>query len=171
MIMSRDLAKWERLTAADICGVDRLAQEIHADFPERMDVFAEKIRLFPEGCWKRVRQGRIIGYGIAHPWELFCIPPLDQFLNHLPTKADCFYIHDVALLPDARGEGAADQYVKIIREAARKSQISKLALVSVYGTDIFWKKMGFQIFSADAIFGKLSAYGETAKYMISDLDR
>ncbi len=61
-------------------------QEIHVDFPERMDVFAEKIRLFPEGCWKRVRKDQIVGYGIAHPWQLFSIPPLDQFLNNLPAR-------------------------------------------------------------------------------------
>ena len=168
--MKQGLAKWERLAAADICRVDRLAHEIHADFPERMEVFAEKIRLFPEGCWKRVRQGQMVGYGIAHPWELFSIPPLDQFLDNLPIAADCLYIHDVVLHPDARGEGAADQYVEIIKEAARKIQVSKLALVSVYGTDIFWKRMGFRIFDADAVFRKLGTYGEAAKYMISELD-
>jgi len=97
--MAESDIKWVRLLESDISEVDRIASHIHPTLPERPDVFAEKVRLFSEGCFKLLFEGRMAGYAISHPWKLYSVPPLDTFLQILPNDADCIYVHDVAVLP------------------------------------------------------------------------
>jgi N-acetylglutamate synthase-like GNAT family acetyltransferase len=111
----------------------------------------------------------VVGYGISHPWKLFSIPPLDEFLGAIPEDADCIYIHDVAVLPDARGHQAAAHYLKLIRNIAAGLSIAKLACVSVYGTDVLWSRYGFKAAICESMTSKLRTYGDSAKYMIADV--
>jgi len=160
---------WMPIQDQDLADIDRLATDVHPGLRERPEVFAEKIRLFPEGCRKLVIDGRISGYGIAHPWQLYEIPKLDAFLEILPSSPGCLYIHDVAAHPSARGMNASGFFLEASRVTARSKGIRKLACVSVYGTDEFWSRSGFRIFASDEISGKLKSYGDTAKYMIADV--
>ncbi len=50
-------------------------------FRSGLQVFAEKLSLFPSGCHVLVRHEKVIGYGLSHPWILNSIPPLDSFLK------------------------------------------------------------------------------------------
>jgi hypothetical protein len=155
----------------DLPIVDDIANTIHIGLPERTEVFAEKIRLFPRGCLKFVYNNRIAGYGISHPWKRFCIPALDSFLVRFPDNPDCLYVHDVAILPEARGHLAAAHYVSLMKGVARELLLPTLACVSVYGTDVLWKRFGFEEICSEAITAKLATYGETAKYMVATAAR
>jgi GNAT superfamily N-acetyltransferase len=162
---------WRRATSSDLPDIMTIAARIHPDLPERMEVYAEKLRLFPDGCRVLTANEEIVGYGIAHPWVLQRIPPLDAFLGQLPADADCLYVHDVAVLPDFRGGGTADAYIATIAALARSARINALALVSVYGTHVLWRRLGFRVAAPDAgLRARLRTYGETAKYMTCDLD-
>jgi N-acetylglutamate synthase-like GNAT family acetyltransferase len=94
------------------------------------------------------------------------IPPLDEFLKALPEHAECLYLHDIVILPKARGGGAAARYVEYIKNLAAGMGIKSLALVSVYGTDVMWSRFGFQAIHSPDLSAKLASYGGTAKYMI-----
>ena len=157
---------WHPVLSFDIDTINRIGDLVHADLPERREVFAEKTALFPGGCRKLVDGARIVGYGIAHPWILFSIPPLDTFLGSLPQNPQCLYIHDVVVLPEARGGRAAARYVDYIKNLAMAMNIGSLALVSVYGTDVLWSRFGFQVVHNPELNGKLASYGTTAKYMV-----
>lgn len=161
---------WRPLFPENIGRVSEIADEIHADLPERQEVLEEKIRLYPSGCWKRLSpSGKIVGYGIAHAWTLHIIPPLDAFLGALPQSPDCLYVHDVALLPEARGRNAGLDYMNILKKAAAQSGILNLACVSVYGADRLWSRMGFQCVNGKSINEKIAGYGSSAKYMIANI--
>ena|SRR3989338_1773066 len=160
---------WTPLLESDIGVVDKIAREIHPTLPERREVFAEKVRLFPQGCFKLLFEGRMMGYAFSHPWLLYSIPQLNDFLHTLPQKPDCIYIHDVAVLPAARGHNAAGLFVAQISKVAQAMQIQHLACVSVYGTDALWARFGFHTVSSHGIDPKLVSYGESAKYMIADV--
>jgi len=160
---------WTPLTLADMAAVERIAREIHPTLPERMEVFSEKQLLFPEGCFKFLFEGKMKGYAIAHPWKLYSIPPLDEFLGELPLDVDCIYLHDVAVLSDARGHKAAEFFVEKITAVALERGIKHLSCVSVYGTDVLWSRFGFKNATFDGAEGKMEGYGESAKYMIADL--
>lgn len=160
---------WRSAHASDLPAIGAIAARIHPDLPECLEVLAEEMRLYPEGCRVLVADGAIAGYGLAHPWKLHRIPPLDGFLERLPDDADCLYVHDVAVLPDFRG-GVLRTYVADIEELARASHIATLALVSVYATRPLWERLGFRPVTADAeLRAKLASYGESATYMLHDL--
>ncbi|NTU74261.1 GNAT family N-acetyltransferase [Candidatus Roizmanbacteria bacterium] len=164
-----DKLEWLPFQASDLEDVNKIADRIHTSLPERPEVFEEKVMLFPQGCRKLVLNHKIVGYGITHPWVLYSIPPLDDFLRALPEPPQCLYIHDVVVLPEARGHRAAELYVDYIKLLAKKMAISSLALVSVYGTDVLWCRYGFQVSKDSIIANKLASYGESAKYMVCNL--
>ena len=162
---------WRRAHTEDLDAISAIAARIHPGLPERPEVLSEKMRLCPDGCRVLAAGNDIAGYGLAHPWMLHRIPPLDGFLVRLPEAADCLYVHDVAVLPDSRG-GVARAYVAEIEQFARSSGISTLALVSVYNTRVFWERLGFHAIAADAVLrDKLAAYGASATYMLRELGR
>lgn len=164
------IPNWVPLLEGDIDEVDRIARIIHETLPERKEVFAEKRDLFPQGCYQCVFDGQMIGYAIAHPWNVFSIPPLDEFLYTLPHNPDCIYIHDVVVLPEARGHHAAERFIAQISQVAREMRIKKLACVSVYGTDVLWSRFGFRAVTSLDMETKIASYGESAKYMVADVE-
>ncbi|RQH15630.1 GNAT family N-acetyltransferase [Bradyrhizobium sp. RP6] len=160
---------WRPAHPSDLPAIGAIAARIHPDLPESPEVFAEKMRLYPDGCRVLVAGDEIAGYGLAHPWKQHQIPPLDGFLERLPADADCLYLHDIAVLPDRRG-GVARAFMTAIAELARASGIATLALVSVYTTRPLWERLGFRPVAADAALrAKLACYGEGATYMLRDL--
>ncbi|MDA9501054.1 GNAT family N-acetyltransferase [Bradyrhizobium sp. CCBAU 11357] len=160
---------WRPARASDLAAICAIAAHIHPALPERAEVLAEKMWLCPDGCGVLDTDDDIVGYGLAHPWMRYRIPPLDGFLQELPDGADCLYIHDVAVLSEFRG-GVVRAYVADIEKLARASGIATLALVSVYGTRPLWERMGFRAVTADAeLRAKLASYGDGATYMLRDL--
>jgi GNAT superfamily N-acetyltransferase len=160
---------WRQATAADLPIIDEIGNGIHLSLPERPEVFAEKLRLFRPGCRVLFLSGEVVGYGMSHPWRLNSIPPLDTFLETLPTDPDCIFIHDVVVLPRARGHSAAERFVEIVAAVARERGIPALALVSVYNTHPLWMKCGFEVREREDLAQKLESYGETARYMVRSL--
>jgi len=160
---------WRPASAIDLDIIEQIARAVHPDLPERREVFAEKLSLFPDGCLALARREEVMGYGLAHCWAFGSVPPLDAFLEKAPDRADCLYIHDVALLPEARGIGSGGHYVRLMVECARKIGVDFLALVSVYNNQPFWAKRGFEVVSAPELSAKLRGYGPTARYMTRKL--
>jgi GNAT superfamily N-acetyltransferase len=157
---------WEALHPTEVAAVYLIAQRVHLELPERIEVFAERIRLFPEGCRKIVHAGRIAGYGLAHPWMFDAPPSLDAFLGKLPIQPDCLHLHDAVVLPGLRGHGAGSAYIEEMAAVARAHDFARLTLVSVYGTNRLWARCGFTVRHAPALTAKLAVYGPSAHYMV-----
>jgi ribosomal protein S18 acetylase RimI-like enzyme len=153
----------------DLAAIDAIGAELHPLLSERPEVFAEKLRLFPQGSMALVDAAGIAGYGLCHPWRLNDIPPLDSFLVALPRDADCMFIHDVAVLPRARGRRAADAYVEHVCKLARERGLGSLALASVNRTGPLWESFGFMIGGQASLAEKLKSYGDGAIYMVRKL--
>jgi ribosomal protein S18 acetylase RimI-like enzyme len=160
---------WRLATARDLVEIHRIGNAIHADLPESPEVFEEKLRLFPQGCFVLTEHARIVGYSFCHPWRLRSIPPLNQLLIRLPAPPDAMLIHDVAVLPEARGRGSTAVLVGLIETLAKRLGISDLALVSVYNTRAFWARFGFEEIADSKLADKLASYGATARYMVRGL--
>lgn len=154
---------------ADLDTVMAIQDVVHVLLPERREVFADKMRLFGEGCLVLAGPDRPLGYAIAHPWRIGEAPPLDTVLGALPEAPDCLFIHDVALLPEARGRGAAAALVRRMAGLARDLDLGRLALVSVYGTVPIWEACGFEVRSGMLSPGKLVSYGASARYMTAEI--
>ncbi len=160
---------WQPLRPADAAAVRALADSAHPGLPERTDVFAERIALFPDGCRKLVHAGALAAYGIAHPWLLDSPPPLDALLGALPAAADCLHLHDIVIAPALRGTGAAGRYVEEMAAVARVHGLPLLALVSVYGTNRLWRRFGFVERATPELAAKLAGYGASARYLVRPL--
>src|SRR5271170_3620943 len=146
------------MTMLDLAGVQRIAAAVHAEFPERGTVFAERLALFPAGCL--FADG---GYVVAHPARQGEPPALDTLLGALPAGADALHVHDIALLPARQGRGFGAAAVRLLLEVAARHGLPDLSLVAVHGTAPYWARFGFRDAPASAA---LASYGAGARYMV-----
>lgn len=162
---------WRPMRTADLPGVMALAAVVHPGFPEREAVFAERLRLFPDGCC--VHGGtEFDGYLVSHPWRAADPPALDTMLGQLPATAAVYYIHDLALHPALRGKGVAGAILRGLGPA--RAGLDGAELVAVNGSVPFWRHFGFEVANPPGMAAKLAAYGAHAHFMraprLSDLD-
>lgn len=145
---------WRPMHPADIPGVARVSDQVHGDFTEQAAVYAERQSLYPAGCRVLAAGEDVRGYLIAHPWRAdLPAPPLDTLVGALPGDPDILYLHDLALLPAARGSGAGSAAVAIALAVARAAQMPAIALVAVNGADRFWAARGFYEHGPAAPYG------------------
>ncbi|MXO66689.1 GNAT family N-acetyltransferase [Altericroceibacterium endophyticum] len=156
---------WRPMTQGDLPQVSALADAIHEDYPERPEIFAEKLSLYPEGCFVLASGEKCEGYFISHPWQRASPPALDTLLGALPAQAELFYIHDLAISPAARGSGAASRILKQIEEYAISQHLALCGLVAVGNATSFWKAQGFEPQESPSLNAKLATYGGQAVYM------
>lgn len=158
------MASWRAMTADDIPQVVHVADQIHPDLPEGDFVFAERVRLFPEGCLVLARGSRVLGYAVSHPIRYAQPPALGSLLGEIPADADQYYIHDVAILPELRGQGQAGKGIRKLLDVG--DRFASTCLVSVYGTGPFWRRVGFREEEVDdGLREKLRKYGDDAVFM------
>lgn len=162
---------WRSMTPQDLNLVKDLADRIHVNHPEDMEVFAERLRLYPQGCLALVDGGRIAGYALSHPWRMADPPPLNSSLGEIPERAGTYYIHDVALLPEVRGKGYAAQAGHLLAERARAAGLDTMSLVAVNNSQRFWERLGFRGASDSRLDAKLLSYGSDAVWMMRDLTK
>jgi GNAT superfamily N-acetyltransferase len=155
---------WRQMMNADLPTVEAIADVVHPDYPEAPEVFANRLALFPQGCFMAVEDGKALGYCIAHPGKLGVPPPLDTLMKALPADADCLYLHDLALLPESRGRRLGAALVARLEQVARATGFTRIALTAVNNSDGFWESVGFQPVPCDA----LASYGE-ATYRVKVL--
>ncbi|MDX6749630.1 GNAT family N-acetyltransferase [Geminicoccaceae bacterium 1502E] len=160
-------ARWRAMRTEDLAAVEQIALVVHPDYPEDIAIPRERLALFPRGC--RVAQneaGEVIGYAVAHPGLQGTPPPLDALLGTLPPAPDCLYLHDVALLPAARGARLGAALVAELHELARDHRLPLLALVAVGNAAPYWQRQGFATLHPEpALAAKLASYGDGAAYM------
>jgi ribosomal protein S18 acetylase RimI-like enzyme len=155
--------RWRAMAAADLDGVVTVAAVAFPDHPEGRACFAERLALAPDSCWVLAEGERVAGYLIAYPWPLGEIPPLDTLLGGLPEAPGAWYLHDLALLPEARGQGYAAAGLSLLFAAAH----APIALVSVNDYAAFWVGHGFVAQPS----AKLKSYGPHARYMVRSVTK
>lgn len=154
------------MTASDLDAVVAIAAEVHPDFPEEVAIFAERLTLFGDGCRVLDTGDGIAAYLLSHPWRALEAPPLNAPLGALPRIPGTFYIHDLALLPQARGTGAAVQVVADALGLARRLGLPSLSLVAVNASAGFWGKQDFSVVADPRLEAKLASYGSDARFMM-----
>jgi GNAT superfamily N-acetyltransferase len=141
---------WREANASDLAEIGRLARQLHPGYPERPETFAEKRRLSPSTHFVVSRGGtELAGYACAFPWSARDIPPLDTLLEELPAAPEVLYIHDVALLAEARGKRLTEVLLAKLVAAAASHGLQALALTAVGGAERVWRRHGFLPESAD----------------------
>jgi ribosomal protein S18 acetylase RimI-like enzyme len=117
--------------------------------------------------WGEVKEvGRPIGYIVSHPWTYGAPPALNSLLGTLPEPPTTYYIHDIALLPEARGTGAANIIVAQLTALAESLSLLNLSLIAVNDSVAFWQRHGFVLTAIPALDAKLRSYDEAARFMV-----
>jgi len=141
--------------STDYAEVNALGNAHHlAEHYESDESFESKMRGYPDGCFVAELDG-IVGYLISFPYTLGKLCPLNELYSPV-QKPDCYYIHDVCVLPDFRGMGVAKQ----LAAKALEGDWAVVGLVAVAGAGGFWRKLGFREFAV------IEYYGRRAEYML-----
>lgn len=161
---------WRAMTSDDLAAVCAVADRVHVDYPEDFAVFAERLALYPQGCFVLAPDGgEIAGYMISHPWHINAPPSLNVSLGGIPTGALTYYIHDIALLPAGRGTGAASRIVLRLIKHADEAGFGTMSLIAINASQAFWGKHGFRVVDDPALTAKLASYDAQARYMVRDM--
>ena len=163
--MARSTSFWRPMTRDDLAAVLAIADQVHADFPEDLAVFAERQRLYSAGAYILESQGEVRGYLLSHPWHSGDPPALNSLLGSLPELADTFYIHDLALLPSERGTGMAGTIIQQIAAHAKEQGFATISLVAVNDSNSFWQRFGFSADETPEGLWRARSYGEGARLM------
>lgn len=170
MVSGSQILRWRPMKVSDLASVSAMANIIHTDFYEADAVYQERLRLYPNGCYVlQSNEGSLIGYAITHPWLLYTMPALNSLLDQLPNDATTYYLHDIALLLQSRGSGAAREIVSILADHAQESGFATMSLVAVNGSTAFWQKQGFEPDNRPELETKLRTYSDDARFMVRRL--
>jgi GNAT superfamily N-acetyltransferase len=110
---------------------------------EAEEVFASRRKIFKRGCLGCFEHDRLLAYVFCHPWVFDSIVPLGKKLSFIPESPTCLYIHDLAVIPEARHRGLATELLKAVFAIADGLNLKKYCLVAVQGSEEFWIKHGF----------------------------
>jgi len=161
---------WRPMEEADLDDVAAIAVIGFPDHFEGRACFANRFDIFPRGCFVLSAPSEApLGYLIAYPWQSEAAPALNTLINAIPAKAEVMYLHDLALLPDARGKGHARAIVEQLAKDARADGWPAIALVAVNNSAPFWERHGFQTVDRPEMGQKLASYGPHARYMVRSL--
>lgn len=156
---------WRAMLDEDIPAVSAISDAVHGALTESAEVFAERLLLYPAGCFLLDCGGEATGYLISHPWRRRSPVPLGQLIGSIPREADGYYIHDLALLPETRGLGAGQRAVELVLAHAADSGFREVSLVAVNGADGFWAGQGFSHVEDATLARKLHGYGPGTFFM------
>lgn len=149
----------------DLDGVLSIQAVVFPAFQESRATFAERLKLYPEGFFVVEKEGDIKGYLVSYPFQRLHPPPLDTLIGSVAPDSDAYYVHDLSLLPEMRGRGAAVAMVEAMTSVARKADFTTMGLIAVGGADIFWRRFGFAPVFVAALEARLRTYGAEAVYM------
>lgn len=104
--------------------------------------FTSRLSLYPMGCMSIYHEGTYAGYLFSHPWRGGPVP-LCTIINELPIQPDHYYIHDLCIAKPMQRMGLGNQLVNAALDRARAEHLHEVRLVSVLGSDTFWRAAGF----------------------------
>jgi ribosomal protein S18 acetylase RimI-like enzyme len=134
---------WQSMTLDDLETVYMISQNTWAEYGETFAIYKNKFLTAPNGCYVYKEYNTIKGYMISHPWNIHYPPPqLNTPLVKL--EENCWFIHDIVILPECRGAGIGDE---IIRKILNDNSIVSLVAADdeTVKTKKFWMRYGFRI--------------------------
>ena len=134
---------WRQMSLDDLLSVYNIAINEWTEYGETFAIYKNKFLTAPQGCYVYSVNNNIKGYVISHPWNIFYPPPaLNTPLSKI--EENCWFIHDIVILPECRGAGVGDE---IIRKILHDNSIVSLVAVNdeVIKTKDFWIRYGFTV--------------------------
>ncbi len=157
---------------ADIASVLHL--QTHCYLPDNIEseaVIRARLTTAPDTAWIVELGGAVCAYLVGYRSRLGLVGALGDGFE--PAEApDCLYLHDLAVGPQARGLGLGPRLVTHALSQARRERLAWAALVSVQGSQAFWRQQGFaarQLDDPDQALALSTYAGGPACYMTQAL--
>jgi ribosomal protein S18 acetylase RimI-like enzyme len=167
--MAGKVTHWRQMTKVDIPAVLRVQEEAYPWHQEGVEVFEERLTLYPQGCLALDLGEGLVGYILSHPWHAEEPPPLDAALERLPERPGTYYLHDLALLRSAYGVGHGARVVRHLAQTAGTAGFETMSLVAVNRSAPFWRRHGFEERMTPILTEKVACYGDDAVFMTRTL--
>lgn len=106
---------------------------------ESGDIFLNRLECAPKHAWLALLDGEPAAYLMTYPSRVGKITPLGGEFEP-PAQPDCLYIHDLAVRPEASGQGLGRA---MLRHVLTASRFRMAALVCVQDAHRFWEQNGF----------------------------
>src|SRR5690606_243767 len=87
--------------------------------PESLEVLKSKWLRSPECCFVYKKSGRVVGYLLAHSWNSEMPPKLYRPLP-TGTEGTILFLHDLAILRSAAGQGVGKELAEHFRSEERR---------------------------------------------------
>lgn len=131
------------ITAKDLPHVDALQRlTFSKDLLEPLSLFQEMLNHSPQTHVIAMSADQPAGYAFAHPinqtrrdFEAGC--------GMLTGAEDAYYLHDLCVSPNFRGQGIAKAIFDAQKKIATNLGFTKILGVSVQNSAHFWEKLGF----------------------------
>lgn len=134
--------------------------------PESAGSLLAKLRASPSTCFIAARDAETVGYLIALPWQSASPPRLDAATCRLPSRPDCLYLHDLAVVDHARAAGAGRALVDKFLHRLRVLELGRASLVAIQNSGAYWARYGFRAVPVAApLQARLASYGAGVQYM------
>lgn len=140
-------------------------------YHEPQDILTSRVAVAAPFCWGAFEGETLLAYILSHPWPAGS-PPAIGIVLPPPRPTDNWFIHDLAIGPQARGLGLGRALVAAAAGAARDAGLVRGDLVAVQGAWRFWEKFGYASPSVvpEALKAKVAGYGADARYMVVAID-
>ena len=132
------MSLWRKMVIEDIPYVYNIAIDMWTNTCESQTIYEDKFCNFPEGCYVYDDNG-IKGYIISHPYNISSPPKINTLLTKV--EINCFFIHDIVIVPEYRGRGIGNE---IINKILDNNQIVSLVACDDKAKD-FWMGYGFKV--------------------------
>ncbi len=127
---------------------------------ESLNVLKSKQRNSPEFCFVIEKNNIALAYLLCHYWPYQDMPKLFKSLPDLKPCKQVF-IHDLAINLAHHKQGLGRHLVEHLLETLKQNKITKVTLVSVQESTIFWQKLGFEV----STYSPCLSYGKDTKVM------
>lgn len=132
---------------------------------ESAQSFLSKLDSASASCFMALAADRPVGYLVAVPAEVGSPPPLNSPTYAVPPAPNALYLHDLAVHPEARGEGVAVVLIEAYFMSLRRLNLQHGCLTAVNGSSGFWARYGFRATPLGDVAAGMATYGAGAQYM------
>ena len=161
-------AQLRPLLEADVDAVLQIQTQCYgAGFVEPREVFVRRLQVAGQCSWAAVQGDEVLAYLAAYWSRPGAVTPLNgEFADY--ADASVLYLHDMAVSPTAAGQGLARRMVDAAKTMARQRGVMRTALVSVQGSQDYWRRKGYALHASlsDTDAAAVRGYGADAVYMV-----
>lgn len=158
-------------TLYDVAALARIQYECFGDeFLESEQSYRSKLESNPQTCFIAEQDNMVCAYIIGLAVDEQSFPALNATSISTPIKPTILYLHDLSVVPNARGTGVSEVLIQHLLK--QSINFEHTMLIAVQGSLGFWQKYNFAPIDPKSwgLEQKVLSFGVDAVLMAKDID-